>query len=81
MSDIETNNMPITTTSLTAIILNSTKWLIVFIFYPLVNWMIKIFPDWKDFLENFKLIGGSIIIVLVIFKLVLEIVKLIIKKK
>ena len=81
MSEIEIENMPITTTSLTATILNSTKWLIVFVFYPLVNWMIKIFPDWKDFLENFKLIGGAIIIVLVIFKLVLEIVKLLVKKK
>lgn len=78
MSDTETqtDDMPITTTSISSIIIGNAKWLLFFIFYPIVNWMITIFPDWKNFLENFKLIGGTVIIVLVVIKLLLEIRKL-----
>ena len=73
----ETENMPITSTSISTLIFGNIKWLMFFIFYPLMNWMISELPDWKEVLENFKLIGGSIIIILVISKLLLEIVKLI----
>lgn len=77
MSETDTDeNMPITTTSISALILGNVKWLMFFIFYPAMNWMITIFPDWKNVLENFKLIGGSVIIILVVAKLVLEIIKL-----
>jgi len=80
MSEIETENMDIHHTSYLTIILSNVKWLLVFLFTPVINYMIVMFPDWKDSLENFKLIGGSIIIVLVILKLLLEIFKLIFKK-
>lgn len=82
MSETETQeNMPITSTSISTLILGNVKWLTFFIFYPIMNWMIAILPDWKNFLENFKLIGGTIIIILVVIKLFLEIIKLIRKGK
>lgn len=64
-------------TSFLAVILGNIKWLLVFLFTPSINYMITIFPGWKDSLENFKLIGGSVIVVLVITKLLLEIFKLV----
>ena len=76
MSETDNDNMPITTTTISSIIIGNVKWLLFFIFYPMVNWMIAISPDWKNFLENFKLIGGTVIIILVVIKLLFEIRKL-----
>ena len=79
MSSIESetnDNMPITTTTISAIIIKNLLWLSALAFYPLVDWVISVVPDWKEWLENFKLIGGAIIIVLVVTKLWLEIKKL-----
>lgn len=71
-----TNDMPIHTTTLTAIIFKNLLWLTALAFYPVIDWVILQIPTWKDTLENFKLIGGAIIVVLVIIKLLLEIRKL-----
>lgn len=77
----ETENMPIAThTSIIALIFHNIKWLAALIFYPIMNKLISVFPDWKDSLENVKLIGGAIIVILVIIKLLIEIVKLVKKK-
>lgn len=77
MSDTETNNdMSIATTSITVLLFKNSVYVLCLAFYLLVDFMISIFPDWRNFLENFKLIGGAIIIVLVVIKLVLEIKKL-----
>lgn len=76
MYESEHTDMPITTTSVTAILLKNSVYLLWIGFYLAVDWMISIFPDWKNFLENFKLIGGALIIVLLITKLLLEISKL-----
>lgn len=73
----ETDNMPIHHTSLLGVILGNIKWLAIFLFAPIVNAVQQIVPEWKNELENFKLIGGAIIVILVITKLVLEIIKLI----
>lgn len=73
----ETENMSIQHTSLLGIILGNIKWLLVLLFAPAVNVVQQIVPEWKNELENFKLIGGSIIVVLVIVKLIFEIIKLI----
>lgn len=70
------NDMHSSHPSFLAVILGSAKWLLWFLFTPLINWLIVVFPQWKDSLENFKLIGGAVIVVLVIAKLVLEIIKL-----
>ena len=75
-----TEDMPIHTTTLTAIIFKNLLWLLALAFYPVIDWVILQVPTWKDGLENFKLIGGAIIVVLVIMKLLLEIVKLVKKK-
>lgn len=77
MDETNINNTDMHHTSYLTVILGNIKWLLVLLFTPLINWLIVIFPEWKDFLENFKIIGGSIIILLVITKLILEIVKLI----
>lgn len=79
MSDTETqnDNMPIATTTVTSLIFKNSVYLLWLGFYLLVDVMISVLPDWKYFLENFKIIGGSIIIILVIAKLILEIIKLI----
>lgn len=73
----ETENMSIQHTSLLGIILGNIKWFLFFLFAPAVNMVQQIVPEWKNELENFKLIGGSVIVVLVIVKLVFEIIKLI----
>lgn len=70
-------NMPMHHTSFLAVIWNSAKWLLALLFTPAVTLMQTILPEWKNSLENFKLIGGSVIVVLVVVKLVLEIIKLI----
>lgn len=72
IQDMDTNH-----TSVIAVILGNIKWLLVFLFTPVINYMIAILPSWKDSLENFKLIGGAVIVVLVIAKLLLEIIKLV----
>ena len=74
--EIDSNNMPITTTTYLAVIFKNLIWLLALAFYPVLDWIITIVPDWKNNLENFKLIGGALIIVLVIIKLILEIIKL-----
>ena len=68
-------------TSFIAIIFKNLLYLLVFLFTPVLNYMIAIFPNWKDSIENFKLIGGAVIVAMVIFKLLLEIIKLLKKKK
>lgn len=73
----ETDNMEMHNTSYLGAILGSIKWLLVFAFAPAVTVIQQIVPEWKNELENFKLIGGSIIVVLVIVKLIFEIIKLI----
>lgn len=78
--ETETTDMPITTTSLLTIVVKNLFYLLALAFYPVMNWIISIFPDWKDSLENFKLIGGAIVVLLVIIKLIIEIIKLIKKK-
>lgn len=76
----ETDNMSIHHTSILGIILGNIKWLMIFLFAPAVNVVQNIVPEWKGELENFKLIGGAVIVVLVITKLILEIIKLVKKK-
>lgn len=83
MSEIETHtetDMPVTTTTIITIIFKNLLWLTVLAFYPVIDYLILITPTWKEFLENFQLIGGTIVVLLVIVKLLLEIVKLILKK-
>jgi len=80
MNQTETD-MPVTSTSIIAIIFKNLLWLMALAFYPVVDYVILQVPIWKDNLENFKLIGGAFIIVLVILKLILEIIKLMIKDK
>ena len=72
----ETEDMPLTSTSLIAIVFKNLLWLLALAFYPVLDWVILQLPNWKDGLENFKLIGGAIIVVLVIIKLLMEIKKL-----
>lgn len=71
----ESQNMPISTTYI-AIIFKNLLYLLSLAFGLAVNFLITIFPDWKVILENIKIIGGAIIVILVIIKLLLEIIKL-----
>lgn len=80
-TETKTNFMPVTTTSILSVVFKNMLWLLALAFYPLIDWVIIILPDWIEFLDGFKLIGGAIIILLVIFKLVLEIIKLIRNKR
>lgn len=64
-------------TSLSMILIKNFTYLLALAFYPLMDYLMQIVPDWKANLENFKLIGGAIIVVLVIAKLLLEILKLV----
>lgn len=59
------------------IFFKNVLWLLALAFYPVIDYIIVIVPDWKENLENFKLIGGAIIVLLVIIKLIFEIIKLI----
>lgn len=72
----ETNDIPnMQTTTYLAVIFKNLLYFLIFLFTPVLNWLITVLPAWKDFIENFKLIGGAIIVVLVIIKLLLEIKK------
>lgn len=72
----EINSMPASST-ISMIIAKNFSYLLVLLFYPAMDFIIQVMPDWKNNLDNFKLIGGAVIVVLVIAKLVLEIFKLV----
>lgn len=76
-NNINENIQNMHSTSLGMIIMKNLSWLLVFLFAPTINYIITIIPSWKDGLEDFKLIGGAVIVLLVIVKLLMEIVKLI----
>lgn len=77
----ETQDMPITSISILTIVFKNLLWLLALAFYPLMEYIIQVIPDWKNYLENFKLIGGAIIMLMVIMKLLLEIIKLLKNKQ
>lgn len=80
-TNTNTDSMSITATTYLAVIFKNLAWLLALAFYPVSEFLIQIFPiGWRDDLNDFKLIVGAIIMVLVFFKLVLEIIKLIKKK-
>lgn len=77
----ETQYMSVTTTSIAVIIVKNLCWLLTLAFYPFMEFMIEFMPDWRGYLEVFKLIGGAVIMLMVIIKLFLEIVKLLKNKQ
>lgn len=77
MDNIE--DMPVHTMTYIAVIFKNLLYLTALAFGFIVNKLIVVFPDWKDALENLKLVGGAVIVILVIIKLLLEIRKLKIK--
>jgi len=84
MQEFESHNetsMPITTTTYLSVIFKNLIWLIALAFYPMLDWIIMQIPQWETTLEHIKLIGGAVIVVLVIIKLLIEIIKLTITKK
>ena len=66
-------------TYLLIVLKNSVYPAIVFLFTPLYVYLAEVVPNWKELILSFKDIASLIVVLLVIYKLVLEIIKL--KKK
>lgn len=74
-----TSDMQMHSTTILAVVFKNLLYLLTLALDFVLNYMIAVFPDWKNFIENIKQIGGLIIIILVITKLLIEIKRL--KKK
>lgn len=71
----EVENMPVHT-SYIVLFFKNLPYLLTLAFGWVMNKLMIVFPDWKDLLENIKQIGGTLVILLVIVKLLFEIRKL-----